>query len=61
MPANEPDSLAQPPEPDPMNIFADFNARVIKAVEALDLRDKDGALLDLSRIAVEQRAILVSQ
>ncbi|RVD39458.1 arginine--tRNA ligase, partial [Mesorhizobium sp. M4A.F.Ca.ET.020.02.1.1] len=36
-----------------MNIFADFNARVIKAVEALDLRDKDGALLDLSRIAVE--------
>ncbi|MET3521807.1 MULTISPECIES: arginine--tRNA ligase [unclassified Mesorhizobium] len=36
-----------------MNIFADFNARVIKAVEALDLKDKDGAPLDLSRIAVE--------
>ncbi|RWX62443.1 arginine--tRNA ligase [Mesorhizobium sp. M4B.F.Ca.ET.089.01.1.1] len=36
-----------------MNIFADFNARVIKAVEALDLKDKDGEPLDLSRIAVE--------
>ncbi|MDX8537192.1 arginine--tRNA ligase [Mesorhizobium abyssinicae] len=36
-----------------MNIFADFNARVIKSVEALDLKDKDGAPLDLSRIAVE--------
>ncbi|AZO12485.1 arginine--tRNA ligase [Mesorhizobium sp. M3A.F.Ca.ET.174.01.1.1] len=36
-----------------MNIFADFNARVTKAVEALDLKDKDGATLDLSRIAVE--------
>ncbi|MDX8521254.1 arginine--tRNA ligase [Mesorhizobium dulcispinae] len=36
-----------------MNIFADFNARIVKAVEALDLKDKDGASLDLSRIAVE--------
>ncbi|MBZ9817896.1 arginine--tRNA ligase [Mesorhizobium sp. CA4] len=36
-----------------MNIFADFNARIIKAVEALDLKDKDGGALDLSRIAVE--------
>ncbi|RUW48085.1 arginine--tRNA ligase [Mesorhizobium sp. M1A.F.Ca.ET.072.01.1.1] len=36
-----------------MNIFADFNARIAKAVEALDLKDKDGGALDLSRIAVE--------
>ena len=36
-----------------MNIFADFNARIVKAVEALDLKDKEGAALDLSRIAVE--------
>jgi arginyl-tRNA synthetase len=36
-----------------MNIFADFTARVIKAVEALDLKDKDGVSPDLSRIAVE--------
>ncbi|TPN88551.1 arginine--tRNA ligase [Mesorhizobium sp. CU2] len=36
-----------------MNIFADFNARIVKAVEALDLKDKDGAALDLSRITVE--------
>ncbi|TGQ54145.1 arginine--tRNA ligase [Mesorhizobium sp. M1C.F.Ca.ET.193.01.1.1] len=36
-----------------MNIFADFNARIVKAVEALDLKDKDGGPLDLSRIAVE--------
>ncbi|TPK97932.1 MULTISPECIES: arginine--tRNA ligase [unclassified Mesorhizobium] len=36
-----------------MNIFADFNARIVKAVEALDLKDKDGAALDLSRVAVE--------
>ncbi|TIP70612.1 MAG: arginine--tRNA ligase [Mesorhizobium sp.] len=36
-----------------MNIFADFNARITKAVEALDLKDKDGGSLDLSRIAVE--------
>ena len=36
-----------------MNIFADFNERVIKAVQGLDLKDKDGGALDLSRIAVE--------
>ncbi len=36
-----------------MNIFADFNARIIKAVETFDLKDKDGGTLDLSRIAVE--------
>src|SRR2546430_12263846 len=36
-----------------MNIFADFNARIVKAVEALDLKDKDGASPDLSRIAIE--------
>jgi arginyl-tRNA synthetase len=36
-----------------MNIFAEFTARIIKAVEALDLKDKDGASPDLSRIAVE--------
>ena len=36
-----------------MNIFADFNERVIKAVQGLDLKSKDGGALDLSRIAVE--------
>ncbi len=36
-----------------MNIFADFTERVIKAVQALDLKDKDGSAPDLSRIAVE--------
>lgn len=36
-----------------MNIFANFNARIVRAVEALDLKDKDGGALDLSRIAVE--------
>lgn len=36
-----------------MNIFADFNARITRAVEALELKDKDGGSLDLSRIAVE--------
>jgi arginyl-tRNA synthetase len=36
-----------------MNIFADFNDRIIKAVEALDLKDKDGNSADLSRITVE--------
>lgn len=36
-----------------MNIFADFTAQIIRAVEALDLKDKDGVTLDLSRIAVE--------
>src|SRR5918995_1006574 len=41
------------PEYAPMNIFADFNDRIIKAVEALDLKDKDGNSADLSRITVE--------
>jgi arginyl-tRNA synthetase len=36
-----------------MNIFADFNERMIKAVEAFDLKDKDGGSADLSRITVE--------
>ena len=36
-----------------MNIFADFNARIARAVESLGLAAKDGAPLDLSRIAVE--------
>ncbi|EXL08949.1 arginine--tRNA ligase [Aquamicrobium defluvii] len=36
-----------------MNIFADFTVRIIEAVKALDLKDKDGAPLDLSRVAVE--------
>jgi arginyl-tRNA synthetase len=36
-----------------MNIFADFNARIIKAVQELDLKDALGAAPDLSRIAVE--------
>ncbi|QIA23229.1 arginine--tRNA ligase [Mesorhizobium sp. AA22] len=36
-----------------MNIFADFTARVARAVEALDLKDSEGASPDLSRIAVE--------
>ncbi len=36
-----------------MNIFADFNERIRKAVETLDLEGKDGGALDLSRIAVE--------
>src|SRR5690606_7963135 len=36
-----------------MNIFADFNERVKKTVEALDLKDKSGEVIDLSRIAVE--------
>ena len=36
-----------------MNIFADFTERVIKAVQGLDLKDKDGAPLELSRITVE--------
>ena len=36
-----------------MNIFADFTARIIKAVEGLELKDKDGGAPDLSRIAVE--------
>ncbi|MBX3574885.1 MAG: arginine--tRNA ligase [Mesorhizobium sp.] len=36
-----------------MNIFADFNARIRKAVETLGLAAKDGGALDTSRIAVE--------
>ncbi|KQZ98453.1 arginine--tRNA ligase [Mesorhizobium sp. Root157] len=36
-----------------MNIFADFNARIIKAVQAIGLKDKEGGVPDLSRIAVE--------
>ncbi|CCV14339.1 arginine--tRNA ligase [Mesorhizobium sp. STM 4661] len=36
-----------------MNIFADFNVRVVRAVEALDLKDSEGGSPDLSRIAVE--------
>ncbi|MEO9337060.1 arginine--tRNA ligase [Mesorhizobium sp. SB112] len=36
-----------------MNIFADFSERITKIVQALDLKDKDGAALDLSRITVE--------
>jgi arginyl-tRNA synthetase len=36
-----------------MNIFADFNERVVKAVQGLGLKTADGAPLDLSRIAVE--------
>ena len=36
-----------------MNIFADFNERIIKIVEALDLKDKDGGTVDVTRISVE--------
>jgi arginyl-tRNA synthetase len=36
-----------------MNIFADFGERIKKTVEALDLKDKEGGALDLSRITVE--------
>ncbi len=36
-----------------MNIFADFNERIVNAVQALDLKDRDGGALDLSRVAVE--------
>ena len=36
-----------------MNIFADFNERVVKAVEGLGLKGADGTALDLQRIAVE--------
>ncbi|MFU0503754.1 arginine--tRNA ligase [Pseudaminobacter sp. NGMCC 1.201702] len=36
-----------------MNVFADFNERIIKIVEALELKAKDGGEVDLSRIAVE--------
>lgn len=36
-----------------MNIFAEFNERIRKAVETLELKDKDGGVLDLGRITVE--------
>jgi arginyl-tRNA synthetase len=36
-----------------MNIFADFNGRINKTVESLDLKGQDGARLNLSRISVE--------
>jgi len=36
-----------------MNIFADFNERIIRIVEALDLKDKDGGIVDVTRISVE--------
>ncbi|BCH25247.1 arginine--tRNA ligase [Mesorhizobium sp. L-8-3] len=36
-----------------MNIFAEFNERIKKIVQDLDLKDKDGGVLDLGRIAVE--------
>jgi arginyl-tRNA synthetase len=36
-----------------MNIFAEFDERIKKTVQALDLKDKDGGALDLGRIAVE--------
>jgi arginyl-tRNA synthetase len=36
-----------------MNIFSDFADRIKKAVQALDLKDQSGGILDLSRITVE--------
>jgi arginyl-tRNA synthetase len=36
-----------------MNIFADFNARIKKAVQQIELSAKDGGALDLSRVTVE--------
>ncbi|PYE89718.1 arginine--tRNA ligase [Phyllobacterium leguminum] len=36
-----------------MNIFADFDARIKKTLQKLDLKAKDGGDLDLSRVAVE--------
>ena len=36
-----------------MNIFSDFNSRVTKIVQAFDLKDDSGALIDTSRITVE--------
>ena len=36
-----------------MNIFADFNERIKKVVQTLDLKAKEGGAPDLSRIAVE--------
>jgi len=41
------------PEWLPMNVFSDFNERIVKVVEALDLKAKNGSDIDLSRIAVE--------
>ncbi|ERU00609.1 arginyl-tRNA synthetase [Brucella sp. 04-5288] len=36
-----------------MNIFADFDARIKKTLQDIDLKPKDGGELDLSRIGVE--------
>lgn len=36
-----------------MNIFADFSARVKKAIETLDLQPRDGGILDVTRVTVE--------
>lgn len=36
-----------------MNIFADFNSRIKKAVESLEIKTQDGGAPDLSRITVE--------
>ena len=36
-----------------MNVFADFNERIKKAVESLDLKASGGGALDLSRVTVE--------
>jgi len=36
-----------------MNIFADFSARVKKAIETLGLQPKDGGILDVTRVTVE--------
>ncbi len=44
-----------------MNIFADFNARIIKAVEALELKDKDGGMPDLSKMDPKQMEALARQ
>ncbi|MBV2142879.1 arginine--tRNA ligase [Falsochrobactrum sp. TDYN1] len=36
-----------------MNIFADFDARIKKTLQNIDLKSKDGGELDLSRVSVE--------
>jgi len=36
-----------------MNIFADFTGRIVKIVQAFDLKDNSGAPVDTSRITVE--------
>lgn len=36
-----------------MNIFADFSARVKKAIETLGLQPRDGGILDVTRVTVE--------